>query len=255
MQSNPENKKKVELPKILSINNEPRLIERIYEGDNRAFSTLYEKYRPKFFGYFQTSFSGAEKNEQIADLYQNSCLKLYNQIITGKMFVQDKNIYIRNRAGIVNVLSAKLETYLIGIGKYSFLEMKRGERKYVDFDPFEKVLSIDDFGYDPAYSFTSLTSPIESSEIKTNPLLEITDDPYFEDEAKFTLVREIVDAMGTPCKEIFTYFYFSEDGKKKTLEEIAKIMPNYSSADSVKNQKSRCHKKFKDAYEKALSAQ
>lgn len=242
MQSNLENKKKVELPKILSINNEPRLIERIYEGDNRAFSTLYEKYRPKFFGYFQGSFSGEEKNEQIADLYQNSCLKLYNQIITGKMFVQDKNIYIRSREGKINVLSAKLDTYLIGIGKFSFLEMQRGERKYVSFDPFVNVLSIDD--YTPADDDTN-----------ANPLLEITEDPYFEDEAKFTLVREIVDAMGTPCKEIFTYFYFSEDGKKKTLEEIAKIMPRYSSADSVKNQKSRCHKKFKYAYEKALSAQ
>ena len=240
MQSdNEQNKNKVRTPNILSINNEPYLVERIYEGDNRAFAALYEKYRSKFFGYFQGSFQESNRCGQIADLYQNSCLKLYNQIITGKMFVQDKNIYIRNREGKINVLSAKLDTYLIGIGKYSYLEMNRGERKYVDFDPFVNILSIEDF------------EPADDNE--ANPLFEIADDPFFEDESKFTLVREIVDAMGSPCKEIFTYTYFGEDGRRMKGEEIAEKM-GYSSADVVKNQKSRCHKKFKEAYTKALSA-
>lgn len=241
MQSNPhQSLRKVELSKILSINNEPRLVERIYEGDNRAFSTLYEKYRPKFFGYFKGTLYVGRTEEQLADLYQNSCLKLYNQIITGKLFVQDKNIYIRNREGKINILSAKLETYLIGIGKFSFMEMQRGERKYVDFDPFANVLSIED--YNPADG------------IHVNPILEIADDSYFEDENKFTVVRNIVDEMGSPCKEIFTYTYFSENGERMKGDEIAEKM-GYASADVVKNQKSRCHKKFKEAYEKALSEQ
>ena len=239
MQSNNrQNKNKVRIPNILSTNNELRLIERIYEGDNRAFSTLYENYRPKFLGCFQQFYHGIEHGEQIVDLYQDSCLKLYNQIITRKIFVQDKNIYIKNREGKINILSAKLDTYLIGIGKYSYLEMKRGEHKYVDFDPFENVLSIEDF--------------TPTDDIEANPLFEIADDPYFDDEVKFRVVREIVNEMGYPCKDIFTYTYFGEDGQRMKGEEIAEKM-GYSSTDVVKNQKSRCHKKFKEAYEDALS--
>lgn len=230
----------MELSKILSIYNESHIIERIHEGDNLAFSNLYERCRNKFFGYFRKSFPEGNREELLADLYQNSCLKLYNQIITGKLFVQDKSIYLRNKEGKINVLSAKLETYLIGIGKFSFKEMQRGERKYVDFDPFANVLSIED--YNPADG------------IHVNPILEIADDSYFEDETKFTVVRNIVDEMGSPCKEIFTYTYFSENGERMKGDEIAEKM-GYASADVVKNQKSRCHKKFKEAYEKALSEQ
>lgn len=224
--------------KLMILNNEPNLIERIYNGDNRAFSALYEKYRSKFFGYFQKSDFKGEKDEQIADLYQNSCLKLFNQIITGKMFAQDKNIYIRNKEGKINVLSAKLDTYLIGIGRFSYLEMQRGERKYVDFDPFENVLSTGDYN--------------QTDIIEINPLYDIVDDPFLDDEDKFTIVRKIVGEMGHPCKEIFTYTYFCEDGKRMKGDEIAKQM-GYTSADVVKNQKHRCHEKFKIAYNNAMS--
>ena len=58
--------------------------------------------------------------------------------------------------------------------------------------------------------------------------------------------------MGPPCKEIFTYTYFNETGKKLKGEEIAKLM-GYSSADVVKNQRVRCNKKFKVAFEHELA--
>ena len=241
-------------------NNEPHIVERIYEGDDQAFSSLYEKYRDKFFGFFrslcseqmfgnQQMFRFKEGGEYLDDLYQTSCLKLYNQIMTGKMFVQKRSIYLKGKDGSINLLTANLGTYLTSIGKLTLKEMERGENRYVSFDPFERISHDDD---DPGYEIDDILKPVESERVTYDTTLVVSTDPEFDDEAKFALVRKIVEEMESPCKEIFTFTYFSENGKRMKGEEIAKKM-GYASADVVKNQKSRCHKKFKAVYNKALS--
>ena len=54
-------------------------------------------------------------------------------------------------------------------------------------------------------------------------------------------VRRIVTSMEDPCKTILWSFYW--DGK--SLATIAKELPKYKNADSVKTQKSRCLTKVK----------
>ena len=101
----------------LFINREPRLVEKIYAGDRQAFTSLYEKCRDEFFGYFGRKYSEKPYGNKrliscdnggayLDDLYQNSCWKLYNQITTGKMFVDAGIIYIRKRDGSINKLTA-----------------------------------------------------------------------------------------------------------------------------------------------------
>ena len=234
-------------------NNEPHLVEKIYRGDDQAFASLYEKYRDRFFGYFFAKYSeerfGNRRNDSdayLADLYQNSLIKLYNQIMTAKMFVDGGKIYIRGKDGAINKLTASLETYLISIGKLTLKEMERKESRYVDFDPIERIAHDDN---NPHYGFEDCMTQVNPAKVNVDPIFNLSSDEELDNEVKFTTVQHIVAVMGSPCKEIFTYFFW----EKKSLEEIAQIMPRYSNADSVKNQKSRCHKKFKVAFLEAMA--
>lgn len=246
---------------MVLFNNEPHLVEKIYEGNDRAFASLYERYRKKFYGYFGNLFNEERFGNQsmmrfkeggfyLDDLYQQSCLKLYNQIMTGKLFASGNNIYIISSDGNTKVLASSLETYLTGIGKLTLKELERGERRYVDFEPIERTMYDNN---DPGYDLNLYIKPVESNHVTVDSAFELSLDPFFDDEARFELVRNIVAAMESPCKEIFTYTYFNENGKKMKGEEIAKKM-GYSSADVVKNQKSRCHKKFKARYNQEMAA-
>lgn len=241
-------------------NNEPHLVERIYSGDDHAFSSLYERYRDKFFGYFfakcseekfgnRRMFKFNDSDAYLHDLYQNSLIKLYNQIMAGKMFVDGGKIFIRSKDGSINRLTASLETYLTSIGKLTLKEMERGESRYVDFDPIERISQGDN---DPEYNFEVMLRPVENSKVNVDPVFDLSSDQELDDEETFVLVRKIVEKMGPPCKDIFTYTYFNETGKKLKGEEIAQLM-GYSGADVVKNQKSRCHRKFKAAFLEELA--
>lgn len=242
-------------------NNEAKVVEKIYAGNDKAFTDLYEKFRGKFFGYFQEKCIEERFANQVLmkfkrngmyldDLYQTTCLKFYNQIMTGKLFSSDGKIYIIDKNGNINLLQAKLETYLIGIGTLSLKEFEREECRFVDFDPIEKIGKGD---YDSEYDLDNFIQPITTSKVDIDPVFEISSDPFFNNEDAFALVRQIVGNMESPCKEIFTYTYFNENGKKLKGEEIAQLM-GYASADVVKNQKSRCHKKFKATYIQRLSS-
>lgn len=238
-------------------NNEPHLVEKIYGGDDQAFSSLYEKYRDRFYGYFfakcseerfgnRRMYKFNDSDAYLSDLYQNSLIKLYNQIMTAKMFVDDGKIYIRGKDEAINKLTASLETYLISIGKLTLKEMERKESRYVDFDPIERISHDDN---NPHYGFEDCMTQVNPAKVNVDPIFNLSSDEELDNEAKFTTVHHIVAVMGSPCKEIFTYFFWG----KKSLEEIAQIMPQYSSTDSVKNQKSRCHKKFKVAFLEAMA--
>ena len=64
-------------------NNEPHLVEKIYGGDDQVFSSLYEKYSDRFFGYFfakcsvekfgnRRMYKFNDSDAYLDDLYQNS---------------------------------------------------------------------------------------------------------------------------------------------------------------------------------------
>lgn len=241
---------------------ESRIVQKIFEGDDLAFASLYEKYRDKFFAFFngqcveETIFNQRmtrfkSDSLYLDDLYQTSCLKLYNQIMTGKMFVSNSNIYILGSDGSVNPLAAKLGTYLISIGRLTLKELERNERRYVDFDPIQRMSGSDDLN-DPQYD-DNFGAKVNQSDVEIAPGIELSSDPFFDDEDRASVVRRIVENMESPCKEIFTLTYFSKEGKKMKGEEIAKRL-KYASADVVKNQKSRCHKKFKARYSEEMQS-
>ena len=222
-------------------NDDSRFVEKIYNGDDREFTSFYARNHDKFFNYFRPECSGLN----LDDLYQNTCLKIYHQIMVGKMFVNSGKIYIRSKDGSINHLKASLATYLMAIGKRTLFEMQRADIKYVEFYSIDNT-ALDD--NDPGFDFEL----INSGKMNDNPLESLYIDPEFNDEERFAKVRAIVDNMGFPCKDIFTYTYFNGTGKKLSGDEIAMLM-GYNSADVVKNQRSRCKQKFKQAYTYAMN--
>lgn len=236
--------------------NEPHIIETIYAGDNQAFASLYEKYREDFFRFFYARCSEERSGNRrryrfndcgayLDELYQNSLLKLYNQIMTAKMFVDGRKIYIRKRDGSISQLTASLKTYIISIGKLTLKEMERDANRFVGFDIVEGVIGDDS---DMESELGRYMRPIESSAVNVDPLYDLSLDLGFWDEDTFKVVSDIVANMHSPCKEIFNYYFW----EKKSLKEISEIMPRYSSEDSVKNQKSRCHQEFKVVFKQRI---
>ena len=198
-----------EIKRIMRLfNNEPRLVEKIYRGDDQAFSSLYEKNRDRFFGYFfakcseerfgnRRMYKFNDSDAYLSDLYQNSLIKLYNQIMTAKMFVDDGKIYIRGKDGSINKLTASLETYLISIGKLTLKEMERKESRYVDFDPIERISHDDN---NPHYGFEDCMTQVNPAKVNVDPIFNLSSDEELDNEAKFTTVQHIVAVMDSPCQ-------------------------------------------------------
>ena len=90
-------------------------IEAIANGNNVAFTELYEEYRSEFINYVRKSYKGNEVI--IFDLYQDSCVALYDNICTGKLSTSS--------------LKVKLKTYLFQIGHYKLVDLyRRGDSKF-----------------------------------------------------------------------------------------------------------------------------
>jgi len=70
-----------------------------------------------------------------------------------------------------------------------------------------------------------------------------------EQQEQYRTLRHIISDMGEPCQSLLKAFYWEE----LSYEEIAKKLPNYSTADSARNNKSRCVTKLRSFYEKLTS--
>ncbi len=86
----------------------------------------------------------------------------------------------------------------------------------------------------------------------TQPLLiSVADDASNQEEQieqneQFSTLRHIVSSMGEPCLSLLKAFYWEQ----LSFAEIAQKLPNYSTADSARNNKSRCIGKLKEYYKK-----
>lgn len=86
-----------------------QFIYEIAHGNNHAFTELYEMYRSEFIGYIRKSYKG--QDDIILDIYQDSCVALYDNIRTGKLSAISLNV--------------KLKTYLFGIGHNKLVDVYR----------------------------------------------------------------------------------------------------------------------------------
>lgn len=103
------------------MNREKGLLRKIQAGDHGAVEIIYNKYRKEFLIY--TSRFAIHEDEAI-DIYQDSIIVLYENIISGKL----------------TSLTSSLKTYLFAIGKYKVYNHQRVKVMNTDFSDCEFLL-------------------------------------------------------------------------------------------------------------------
>lgn len=228
------------------------LVDKLSKGDNRAFAAFYKENRDPFFRHFniycqQESQAGFVRMKfkagdlYLDDLYQTSCIRLYEMVTVRKLYAKDEKIYYVNKSDVSTVLSCSLLTLLKSIGFNALKEMERANHDSGSSDIDELLRTYDD------------------SECAPDELL--CDDD--EEDLKVAIVRNLMFKMTDTCRKIFTALYgVGEDtdanesleptGNKKVkgVDVVEKL--GYSSPESFRNQKARCVNKFKVAFEDAL---
>ena len=225
-----------------------QFVNRIHDGDNHVFTDFYKINRDTFFKHFSIKCSLDDTgryrfksdNMYLDDLYHDSCLRLYEKIMLGKIYVDDGKIHVINRYNESGVLKGTLYNYLESIGDFALKESERTEEHYA-----------------PLVGETSSSETNEDDEYGTEQhgteSHELSEDPsFFEEDDKITIVRRIVKNMTDPCKRIFTLRYWEDEDGKMKMSDIAKEM-GYASADVAKNQHHRCVEQFKEAFAKAYA--
>lgn len=86
-----------------------QLVHEIAHGNNAAFTELYERYRSEFICYIRKSYKG--NDEEIFDLYQDTCVALWSNITSQRLTVAK--------------LSVSLKTYLFTIGHNKLVDIYR----------------------------------------------------------------------------------------------------------------------------------
>lgn len=148
---------------------------------------------------------GAQDDE---DLFQDSFLKLWQEIQARRIYIRDNYAWRTDRTGNNRKMSASLKTYLMAIAKYKNYELLREKEIY-------------------------------GSEI-TNAAEGIDEEP--DENTSEWIVGQCVNVLPQRCKEILTLFYY----EGKTLDEILAIRQENQSKDGLKTGKSKCMKALKE---------
>lgn len=216
------------------------IIQRLSEGDNRVFTAFYKENREPFFRHFIMHCQSEEKagfirmkfksgDMYLDDLYQTSCIRLYEMVNFGKLHVLDSKVYYQNRKGDDAPLTCSLLTLLKNIG---FNVLKEMERDNAD----SNTSNLDD-----------VLRTSENEECAPDSLLQDEE----EEDLKVAITRRLLEKMTETCRKIFTALYLNDsDGKVKGVEVVERL--GYSSPESFRNQKARCVNKFKVAFQEEL---
>lgn len=142
--------------------------------------------------YFKNSYHSVfSRMDLMEDIFQQSFVKLWTEIETGKIFVgENEELFRYDRNGNVRKLTCSLNTFLIDIAKNDYRSWLRNDRLTLE-DDFESFAHME--------------------EVKS---------VVWGDESAETLREQIVNScileLPPRCKEILTMFYY----QGMTLDEI-----------------------------------
>lgn len=162
----------------------------------------------KTLNYLQNQYSLSRSDCE--DIFQDSFLVLYHQIIDGKL----------------NHMTSSLSTYFIGICRNKALEQLRSKGKEIGFIDDYPEIAKDEFENEKIDRLLALEENTEQIEIR-----------------KSALTIQIVKDLPDPCDKILWGFY--RDGF--SLQTLAQML-NYKTEGTVKVTKHRCCDKFKSRF-------
>ncbi|MFK7834565.1 MAG: RNA polymerase sigma factor [Winogradskyella sp.] len=107
------------------MNKEPSIAD-LLQSKNNSFEVLYKNYKDEFIG-FARKFS--LKDDQIIDIYQDTFLSFYENLLNGKL----------------TEFTSSIKTYLFSIGKFKIYEYLRANSKLKIIDtPINAEITIED---------------------------------------------------------------------------------------------------------------
>lgn len=186
-------------------------VNRIIDGDSRAFDEVYKTYKAQFIALMRVSQKLSREDAE--DLYHKACAVFYNNIATGRISMDALG-------------NSQIKTYLNNTGKYILFNERRKRQTPLTIDT-DFILSFGDLDFS------------KSANGNFFPKEEENYDSELDD--KLFIIRTTVRNMPQPCAQILNLAVYM----KKSNKEVAEIM-NYSGEDTVKTQRSRCMKKLKD---------
>lgn len=188
-------------------------VRQIQKGNRRVTESFYNKCRKYFMDSYQAVFAKESIKE---DIFQQSFVKLWTEIETGKIYVDNcRGISRIDRHGNARQLTCSLTTFLIDIAKNDYRDWLRNDRLTLE-DDFE--------------SFAHM------NEIATAVVFESSDDSILEQ-----IVTQCMLELPNRCKEILTMFYY----QGLSLDQILAKRGENTSKDGLKTGKYKCMETLK----------
>lgn len=209
-----------------------RLVLDIYNGESQALGELYSRYRSYVIGGMQIRYPKVSK-DIITDLYTDACIATKNNILREYLRVNDAAILNKNgtsvslKGYIFTIVKNKVEDYCkansITYKNDTVDGVKQTSKKplFVSIDNLKRIFIgsyYDDDG---------------------NEDWQFTEDEIAEDN-RLGIIRKAINELTDVCRNILVAYYCDELSMKAIAEKLG-----YNNADTAKNQKGRCYKKFK----------
>lgn len=164
------------------------VVSEIQKHNERAAETFYNECKKYFMSSYRAIFSREDIKE---DIFQQSFVKLWIEIETGKIFLDEHgNMRRLDRHGNVRALTCNLRTFLIDIAKNDYRDWLRHDRLTLedDFESFAHMVEV-----------RAAVRPEEPAET-----------------IREQIVSNCVSNLPPRCREILTMFYY----KNMKLDEI-----------------------------------
>ncbi len=178
----------------------------IFAGNNVAFTLFYEKTREKFMAYFSKKYP--DKKDSFPDLFQDSTMELWSQIIDRKITEQS--------------LKCSLETYVISIG---INKMHEDFRRIVKKNKIAETLK---YRPDSYHNNKPMFLDNSGDEARNERLCEWSD-----------FLKNKYEDLPFPCNQLLRDTWYNEMTDKEILEAFNGYFDN---TNVIKTKRYKCHK-------------
>lgn len=178
--------------------------------------------------YFDENYRGVffVGNEHKDEIFQEAFIKLWENIINKKIYVEDD--ILKGKGG--DAFSGKLTTYFMSIARLKFLEWTRENLHKASDEEEERHRREQDVELFKSLLYDS------------------------EDETMLEIIADCISKMSERCNQILTLFYYEE----KTLDDIMIELPTFESKNALKTAKYKCmenlRKSAKSIYRRYLNS-
>lgn len=190
-------------------------VEGVFKGNKKLTDELFDV----CYTYFSRHFKGVflkEADENEADIFQNSMIKLWENIENGKLYVEDGVLKGKDNEPFTGALT----TYFMRIANLKYWEWVRKH-------PVSRHNDIDS---------TAVLNNLKEDPIDFSILYGNSDNVMIE------IIADCISHMSERCNQILTMYYV----KKMKLQDIWPEIPTITTYNALKTEKYKCKVKLEN---------